>query len=442
MNPRRLRTRMTRWLGGVVPLFCACIEDTPPLGDLKVGLLLPFTGGGAAAGQNYEIAARMVAERVNEAGGIGDGFAGKIEFVTYDTHGDLEQALHGVDRMITEGVRAIIGPESSEIALHMIPLLERERIVFVSPMISSGTQPDLTAENAWYRFGPSASVIGRAIAYDAIEQGAENMALLVSDDDNHSAIGEEFADRFTREGGVVVASISLPSNRPSFADRLSLIHNIDLDSVALIAPPKTAAQVVNEVAFLGHEQPLQYFLPPSLETEVFLQNTSPGAVEGARGVMPAISDTDQEFLAQFRAAAADDPLSGAYYYYDAMMVLALALSSAHHFRLEENSFGTVLPVPSEQPRTDVDYEDLLWFMRRVSERNGVRVGWNELETALSVIQDPSLPETERLVFYHGLTGIMVQDDNGQRNAAATVIWTIEGGHIERLTAESDALPRH
>lgn len=420
---------------GLLPVLSllACSEELGSSGSsLKVGLLLPFTGSSAAAGQNYEFAAQMVAEQVNAAGGVFEGTAGRIEFITDDTHGDLDRSLEAVAAMIDAGVKAVIGPESSEVALAIRPVLEESGIVLLSPVISSGTQPDVGIGNAWYRFGPSVKVTGRAIAYDAIDQGARRLALLVSDDDYHHAMGDEVADRFVREGGAVAVNISLPLRDLTFARQISEMFLSEFDAVALIAPPKTAGQVVNEVAFLADGKTFQYFLPPSLETEVFLQNTLVHAIEGARGVMPAISDFDETFRSDFLSQTGNEPLAGAFYYHDAMMVLSLALATAYRFEILERSGRRTL-VPLAEPSSDLSYEHLMWSIRHVSERNGTRIGWNELEEGLDILSDESLSANERRVFYHGLTGTMIQADNGQRDAARTIVWAVRGGEILRLS---------
>jgi len=409
---------------------CVAIGCTEPdhADSVKIGLLLPFTGDDAAVGGNLEAAARMVVDRVNMAGGIFDATGHQLELVTFDTHSDVERGLDAVSQLLDDDVKVILGPERSELALSMLTILRDAEVVFISPVVSSGTLPDVPPEHAWYRFAPSVVVMGRAIAYDALDQQVTRLAVLVTNDDYHTAIGAEVADRFVREGGEIATSIELSTSSVSFGIQITELFGVSFDAIALIAPPKTAAQVVNEIAFLGHGQQFQYFLPPSLETDVFLQNTSAIALEGSRGVAADIPDFDPLFAERFRHATADEPLSSAYFYYDAMSVLALALATGHRFELQPSRIlgGGPTVVPLAEPRGEIPYEELVAFIRWVSQRNGIRTTWDEIERSLDLIRNGEA------VFYHGITGTMVQSDDGQRSAARTTVWTIENGTTQTL----------
>lgn len=420
------RSLATALASALITSGCAPADEDA--GSVRVGVLLPFTGEGAGVAANFERAAMMVADQINAAGGIHaprDGHNGRLELVTLDTASDVDRSLDALDRLLAEGVVAVVGPESSEIALPMQLALAQEQVVFVSPLVSSGTQPKLTAENAWYRFGPSTVVTGRAMAYDILDAGFPRVAIMHSTDDYHAAIATELADRLTREGGEVVVTIPLHLQSLSYPDQVRALFEHDFDAVALVAPPKAAAQVVNEVDFLGDGVHVQYFLPPSLETDVFLRNTSAVALQGARGIRAQTAD-DPAFVEAFRAYANDDTQAGTYFYYDAMMVLALALATAHHFEFGLTPSGRVAVLPLATPRTEVPYPELVRFVRYVSERNGIRTTWNEVERATELIRSGDT------VFYQGLTGPMVQAVDGQRNAAGTQVWVVDDGAIQRL----------
>lgn len=410
-----------------------CAPEDEDAGSVRVGVLLPFTGDGAGVAANFERAAMMVADRINAAGGIHaprDGKNGRLELVTLDTASDVDRSFDALDRLLEQDVVAVVGPEASEIALPMQLALEQEQIVFVSPLVSSGTQPLLDDNNSWYRFGPSTVVTGRAMAYDILDAGFPRLAIMRSTDDYHAAIAKELADRLTREGGEVVAEIPLLLNSLSYPDQVRMLFDHEFDAVALVAPPKAAAQVVNEVDFLGEGVRVQYFLPPSLETDVFLRNTSARALQGARGIRAQTAD-DPVFVEEFRAYANEDALAGTYFYYDAMLVLALALATAHHFEFGRTPSGRTAVLPLEVPRSEVAYPELVQFVRYVSERNGIRTTWNEAERATQLIRSGDT------VFYQGLTGTMVQGDDGQRNAAGTQVWVVNHGAIELLAPAED-----
>ena len=88
----------------------------PDDGVLKIGVLAPRSGPGAAIGQSIGEAATRAIGMINIAGGIG---GQRVELVPEDEGTTELTAREAIDALLAEGVDAVVGPTSS--------LVERSR---------------------------------------------------------------------------------------------------------------------------------------------------------------------------------------------------------------------------------------------------------------------------------------------------------------------------
>jgi hypothetical protein len=153
-----------------------------------------------------------------------------------------------------------------------------------------------------------------------------------------------------------------------------------------------------------------WFLSPLLKTDLLVQNVAPQALEGALGVAPKIYERGEQFPTAFSARwLGDQPLEGAYFYYDAVVLLAVALAKSTY--VDEDAL-----VPVEPPSLDQAMVD-------ASRAPGEVMSWEELDLGLE-----RLARGEDL-YYTGLTGPMPLENCGSRSIGITSNWTVTDGII-------------
>src|SRR3546814_19833566 len=102
---KSLRLLLVSALLSVSPLVSA--QNTTPL---NVGLLLPFTGDYALVGANVQPVAKMIADQVNNSGGI-DGR--KITLILGDAQGTVDGGFAASQKLVNvDNVLAVVGPTS------------------------------------------------------------------------------------------------------------------------------------------------------------------------------------------------------------------------------------------------------------------------------------------------------------------------------------------
>ncbi len=391
-------------LGVLVLSLSACGAPSESDHDeVVVGLLLPFTGPGSATAANFERAALLATDRVNAAGGVQ---GHRLRILSKDTHSNMARSRRSARELIDAGASVVLGPESADFSLELLQLFTDHDVVFVSPLVADAGYKEQDCTPAWFRLSPSAKALGEALAKQLYAEGVESVAVLSSAAAYDAALSRSAADRFTSLGGSVTFEDEVDDTGQSYAKPLSRALTTDPDALLLAAPPRTGALMVNEAQVLTKHLP-RWSLSPLLKTELFTLNVDPKAVEDALGVAPKIFDQSSDFPEAFARRWQDDvPLEGAYFYYDAVSLVALALQAA------------TLTV---QGRADAS--SLREAIEQVAAPPGEAARWDELEEGLQRL------DAGQATYYSGLTGPMLLDRCGARRLGVTSSWTVHSGRI-------------
>jgi ABC-type branched-subunit amino acid transport system substrate-binding protein len=390
-------------------LASACDGDGPSGDTVTVGLLLPFTGPTSATTRNFERAALYAADRVNAGGGI---HGRRLRIVSRDTHDDVERSRQSTDQLIAEGAVVVVGPESAGIAQAIAPALAAHQVAFLSPLIGAADESSLDCTTPWFRLAPSARSLGEALAKLAWAQNLRSAAVLHSADAYDVALSAAVDARFAALGGQITLRLELDPNAQSYAAIARQTIDAGVESIFLAAAARTGALVVNEVQALS-PLPLRWFLSPLLKTEVLVANVAPEALEGAFGVAPRIYDTGTAFPDAFSARwQGDRPLEGAYFYYDAVALLALALEKT-----------------TPAAGGGIDVQQLPAAIQDAAAPPGEGTAWNEIELGLQRTRSGGD------IYYSGLTGPMLLDACGSRQLGATSTWQVHAGAITEAPAQ-------
>jgi ABC-type branched-subunit amino acid transport system substrate-binding protein len=402
MEARSISRRMAAHSLAALALVMACApEPKTNAGAIKIGLLLPYTGPSSATSTNFERAVLFARDKINE----GDGIKGRpVEVVEADTHSDAAHARRSVDALIAAGVVVVIGPESAEIAAEIKPILDANQIVFLSPLVGAADDAAVDCTTPWFRLAPSARALGEALAKQAWADQITTAACFHAEGTYDQALGDAFSKRFAALGGRVTVDATLHSDAQSYADSISANELAFADAQVLSATPRAAALLVNELRFL--DQNTRWYLSPLLKTQLLLENVGPQALEGATGVTPKISDTSADFPTAFAARwSGDRPLDGAYFYYDAMALLAFGLERAQLVdgQLTASALRAAIGASTGNRGESGAWDDIGVSLQRL--REGVDMN------------------------YSGLTGPILLQDCGDRRSGESSRWSVQGGQI-------------
>lgn len=106
--------------------------------DIVIGLIAPLTGPVAAYGEQVKHGAEVAVEEINKAGGIN---GEKVVLKLADDAGEPKQGVSAANQLVGEGIRFVVGPVTSGVAIPASDVFAENGILMVTP---TATAPDLT----------------------------------------------------------------------------------------------------------------------------------------------------------------------------------------------------------------------------------------------------------------------------------------------------------
>lgn len=188
---------------GVVLIAAGCLSSgdnsAGPLegSTVKVGVIIPLTGGGAAFGEAVKNMLDLAVNRVNTAGGAN---GAKLELVYEDGQCDPKTGTAAAEKLVSVNkVHVIIGGVCSGETLGAVSVTEPAKVILISPSASS---PKISEAGDYvFRTYPSDNGKGTILAKYAIDKKFKKVATLAEQSDYALGIKDVF-DKALKDGGV------------------------------------------------------------------------------------------------------------------------------------------------------------------------------------------------------------------------------------------------
>jgi branched-chain amino acid transport system substrate-binding protein len=245
--------------GGAPAADDAAPDDDAAAGDdeivvsedaIVVGAIFPLTGAIATFGQSSKNAIELAVTEVNAAGGV---LGKEIQVVFMDNKSTAPESALAAEKLIGEGVVAILGPVASSNSLAAGPVAQEAGIVLMSP---TSTNPDVTLVGD---FIFRACFLDPFQAYSAVrlavdELGAQTAAILYDTGSDYSkGLADNFAEYFAAEGGEVVEIGEFVDTETDYSAILTRVKDKNPDVVYVPSYYGTAGLIVKQAADLGIE---------------------------------------------------------------------------------------------------------------------------------------------------------------------------------------------
>lgn len=403
VSTSRSRTRKTV-IGGIAAIGAAALVLTgcaPTESDngnaggeerdltLKIGTLLPQTGGLAFLGPPEEAGVALAAKEINEANlGI------KVEIV-YGDSGDPDNKAYAttVPELLGKDVSAIIGAAASGVSKLVIDQITGAGVLQISP---ANTSPDFTTwddDNLYWRTAPSDLLQGEVLGNLIASDGASTLGMIVLNDAYGTGLQKVTQETFEAAGGEVVAAPMFNTGDTNFSAQIAEVMAQKPDALALITFDEvyTIAPALKDAGF---DMSKVYLVDGNLKQ--FGEDLPAGAMTGAKGTTPGpvLEDDFQERLntawtEELGGAEALSDFSYAAESYDAVILLALAALAAN----------------------STDGADIAAKMQEVSGGSGDGEKATDFASAAQIILDGDVAN------YDGYSGPITFDENGDPTEA-------------------------
>ncbi len=323
----------------VLPLAPACRGRSLPSSvtdPVRIGVVLPQTGGLAQDGQAWVRAVRLAADEVNAAGGLLGGR--RVELIVVDSATDSNAGVHGAQMVVDQHAAVVIGDGGSGGSLAIYQMVTHTAGV---PQISgSATSSSLTVANAalpaaeryFFRTAPpdgyQAQVVDRIATMNA---HCTHLAVLFQNDAYGLPFAMGIANLFSAHG-TLAAMVAFTPAQASYATETAMVSASMPDCVALIAYPQDAGVILRNWEITTGHPTVHWIGTDGLFSADFLREAGSDArVDGFLGASPLTTpDTPefQDFSARYHAAYGHDPENFTASYYDATALALLAIERA------------------------------------------------------------------------------------------------------------------
>ncbi|MEW6388016.1 MAG: ABC transporter substrate-binding protein [Thermodesulfobacteriota bacterium] len=218
------------WPRGIVIAFLSIIwvlgGCAPKEGnDIRLGVNAELTGSKPTVGDSCKKAAQLLAEQVNQAGGLPLGEKKwRITIITEDNEDKPESAAAAAQKLITQNnVLAVIGPNASGNAIPAARICEDAKVIMVTPW---STNPKTTeGKHFVFRACFIDDFQGQVMAKFARDNLKAPTAAVLYDvaSEYNKGIAEFFKKFFEEAGGKVVAFESYTKDDKDFSSQLTTI---------------------------------------------------------------------------------------------------------------------------------------------------------------------------------------------------------------------------
>ncbi len=292
-------------------------------GILRVGIMLPESGDGAAVGAPLIKAALTAAAAINTAGGV---LGSKIEVIgNVDEGSSPSTAREAIATLVEQGVDAVIGPASSTIALATVPQLMDAGILTCSPTATALALDDLPDRSLFVRTAPSDSLQAIAIAEQAERTGALSAVVVNLDDAYGGPLAEATITALRGRGVAVDERITFSADDETLRDQATAVTDSSAGVIILLADAEQGTRMIEAIGEATSAGPGED-APPIIvndamrraPSEQLITALAPSLRERIVGVSPLAS-----------AGAPDEP-PGPYAVnaFDCMNLIALATAQA------------------------------------------------------------------------------------------------------------------
>lgn len=234
----------------VAGLFSGCSQGSTQTSDvIKLGAVAPLTGETATFGQSAKNALLLLEEQVNNDGGV---LGKKIKFDVQDDGGDPTTTASVGQKLIDDGVVAIVGPLTSGSCKALGPIATSSKI----PMITgTGTEATVTQVGGEYVFRTcfTDSFQGNVASQFSIQDLKAKTAAILYDNsmDYSKGLSDVFKANFEKLGGTVVDVETYNAKEQNFSAQITKIKAAKADVIFLPEYYEAVALIAKQVRAQG-----------------------------------------------------------------------------------------------------------------------------------------------------------------------------------------------
>jgi len=368
------RTLLSRAAMGAAILGALALAPARAEDSVKIGLILPMTGGQASTGKQIDNAIKLFMQQ------NGDTVAGKkIEIILKDDAALPDKTKTAAQELIVnEKVSFIAGFGVTPAALAAAPLATQAKVPEI--VMAAGTSIITERSPFIVRTSFTLPQSSTIIADWAVKNGIKKVATLTSDYAPGNDALASFKEHFIAGGGEIVEEVKVPLANPDFAPFLQRMKDAKPDAMFVFVPAGQGGNFMKQYAERGLDKSgIKVIGPGDVMDDDLLANMG----DSALGVVTAHiysaahpSQMNKDFVAAYKKEFGARPGFMAVSGYDGMHLIYEALKKTDGKTDGDALIAAMKGMKWESPRgpisIDPDTRDIVQnvYIRKVEQVGG------------------------------------------------------------------------
>jgi branched-chain amino acid transport system substrate-binding protein len=296
--------------------------------EVKVGILIGFTGPIESLTPDMAAAAELAMKEVSDSGKFLGGST-MVGVRADSTCGDAAAGTAAAERLITsDAVKGIVGGDCSGVTGAVLQNVARPNgMVMISPSATSPALSSAEDDGLFFRTAPSDAREGEVMADILMEKGVKSIALTYTNNDYGKGLAEAIATSFTAKGGVVTINAAHEDGKADYSAEVAALASAGGDLLVVAGYLDQGGKGIIQ-ASLDTGAFATFGLPGGMYGES-LPAAIGAALDGSYGQIAGSDSTGAATLIEMGTANGFD---GANAYtpesYDAAALFALAMQAA------------------------------------------------------------------------------------------------------------------
>ncbi|HEX8966591.1 MAG TPA: ABC transporter substrate-binding protein [Chloroflexota bacterium] len=275
MRPPRRYLALVASLALSAGTACAALGTGPTAssGPIKIGMVTSLTGNYAPLGTNDKLAVQQVMDAVNARNGIN---GRKIELDIVDDGSDPNQSVIQFNKVIGDGVVAVLGPPQSTADLAIKPVANDKKM----PTVSLGAADDQVVPVTPYMWmtAPLSSQVANVCVNFIKSQGKTSLAMLYDTKNAYAVAGHDATRKILDQAGIkLVDDETFETTQTNFAPQFAKIRDAKPDFLLVWATGAPPVVITKAWADLNSGIPL---MMTAAEASTLYVQPSGAAAEG------------------------------------------------------------------------------------------------------------------------------------------------------------------
>ncbi len=318
--------------------------------EIPIGLAIAVSGGYAVDGPRRLKGALLAIEEMNALlERVGAPF--RFKPIHEDTKANPQEAVNVVKRFISQGIQVIIGPLSTSETAAVMPIVNKEQVVVISP--SSTGKAAAFPDDYVFRMPPPDTAQGPAIGKLIYQLGYRKLVIIARNDDYGKGLADLVKQTFEQLGGKVEVILYHPE-KPDLSEEVNMlatkVANFGADeqtAVLIIAFDNDGRQIIERASKIDVLGKVRWFGPDALGRKTFVEVPEVASFLSKVKILitrPAIArnPVTEHFEKAYEEKYGEKPTPYAYYAYDAAWVAMLSVLAAGKY--DGKAIKEVLPI--------------------------------------------------------------------------------------------------